>query len=80
MCIENERLLFPEILFHLVLNFCDLLPRDQQRFLETCDFLDPFVGLDLIARHLDIALNINEYLTISDALRGGDAWDGDFVL
>src|SRR5262249_45118352 len=56
------------------------LPRDHESAIEARDFIDALLRLDLVTRHLDVALQVNEDLPICDALRGGDALHRGFGL
>jgi hypothetical protein len=80
MRVENRGFLGPNVLLDLVLDLRNLLPRNDQGAIETRDLVDAFPRLDLVGRHLDIALQVHENLPIRDSLRGSDARHGDFGL
>src|SRR5690606_35862537 len=56
----------------------DLLTRQQQRLLKARHFGRTLVRIDLIRRQLEVRLQVEEYLSVRDAWRGGDALHDDF--
>ncbi len=77
MRVKDARLVLAEVFLHLAHDLLHLLARHQQGLLETRHLRRLAGLLHLVLRHLDVALDIDEDLTIGYPLRGGDAMQGE---
>ena len=78
MRVKNKGLLSAEVLLHLALDLGNLLPSRHQRPIKPRHLLEAPLGLNLVAGHFNVTLDVNKDLPIRDALRGGDALHGNF--